>query len=145
MLYTAHIIRAAFSFVFALLGLAGIFVLLGAELMAVVQILIYSGGVIILLVFSIMLTKRRGGKRLLAFNKNEVFASIVTLALAFALGLQYYQTDLEREVLPTASNQVGAIGVAFLTDHLIAFEVVAYLLLVALVGAAYLAKKSENL
>ena len=58
MLITRNIIRAAFALVISLLGIAAIYVLLNAELMAVVQILIYAGGIIVLLIFGIMLTKR---------------------------------------------------------------------------------------
>ncbi|MEQ8580593.1 MAG: NADH-quinone oxidoreductase subunit J [Marinoscillum sp.] len=145
LLFTNNIIRAAFAFVISLLGLAAVYVLLHAELMAVVQIMIYAGGVIVLLIFGIMLTKRVSEAGVFTQHRGVVLGGAVSTVFflllvkwILAAGLKWPNVEV------SGQDQVRKIGILFLTDHLIAFEVIAFLLLVALVGAAFLAKKSGN-
>lgn len=145
MLFTKNIIRAAFAFAVSLLGMAAIYVLLHAELMAVVQIMIYAGGVIVLLLFGVMLTKRKKTEGVFTKHR-DVALGIGLVMVLFSLLVGWIGASGLRwksaEVL--AQNQVKEIGVFFLTDHLLSFEIVAFLLLVVLVGAALLAKNSGN-
>lgn len=146
LIFTSNIIRAAFALVISLLGVAAIFVLLNAEYMAVVQILIYAGGVIVLLIFGIMLTKRIEKDGVFTGHRGEVIGAGTAFALLILLANMVYTSGLVWNAQePTSFDQVEKIGQLFLTDHLIAFELVAFVLLVALVGAAYLAKKANNL
>lgn len=146
LVFTQNIIRAAFALVVSLLGIAAIFVLLNAEYMAVVQILIYAGGVIVLLIFGIMLTKRIEKEGVYTEHREVVVGTVAFFALLGLLGRMIYNSTANWEVKEMEPvDQVEQIGVLFLTDHLIAFELVAFILLVALVGAAFLAKKSNNL
>lgn len=145
MLFTSNIIRAAFAFAMALLGMAGLYVLLNAELMAVVQIMIYAGGVIVLLLFGVMLTKRKKTEGVFTKHRDVALGVGLVMVLFSLLVGWIGQSGLEwKESEPITQNQVTEIGILFLTDHLISFEIVAFLLLVVLVGAALLAKKSGN-
>lgn len=141
---TKNVIHAAYALALVLIGIAGIYVLLNAELLAVVQILLYAGGVVILLVFGVMITSRLRGERLLSESKNVVLGAALTI-LIFA-GLSYLIANHSFSgVLPSQKqDQVKQIGISFLTQHIVAFELIAFVLLVALVGAAYLAKVSRN-
>lgn len=145
LVFTSDIIRAAFALVVTLLGLAAMYVLLNAELMAVVQILIYAGGVIVLLIFGIMLTRRIGTDGVFSGHRNVVLGAGLSFVFFAMLVRWIGSSGLQWTASPDQEvDQVRTIGIAFLTDHLVAFEIVAYLLLVALVGAAYLAQKSNN-
>lgn len=145
LLFTKDVIRAAFAFVTTMLGIAALYVLLNAEVAAVVQLLIYAGGVIVLLIFGIMLTKRSGNEGISTLHRNVWVANLVVL-VAFGLLAKWILTSelMVEQGIANTQNQVNQIGVLFLTDHIIAFEIVAVLLLVALVGAAFLAKKSSS-
>ncbi|MEQ8471596.1 MAG: NADH-quinone oxidoreductase subunit J [Marinoscillum sp.] len=146
LIFTRNIIRAAFALVIAFLGLAAIYVLLNAELMAVVQILIYAGGVVVLLIFGIMLTKRMNQEGVFSGHRNTLLGGLiflVVLGFLMALITSSGLTWASQESLP--SDQVRTVGIMFLTDYLLGFEIIAFLLLVALVGSAYLAKKSGNI
>lgn len=146
MLFTKDIIRAAFALVLTLLGLAALFVLLHAEYMAVVQILIYAGGVIVLLIFGVMLTKRISDEGVFTGHRNVVLSVLVALVLLGVLVKLIAVSGLEWSgEAGAAGDQVKLLGQSFLTTHLVAFELVAFVLLVALVGAAFLAKKSNNI
>lgn len=145
LVFTKNIIRAAFAFTVSLLGLAAIYVLLNADFMAAVQIMIYAGGIVVLLIFGVMLTKR--STKFGVFTEHHfVFPAIVVVAamtifLVKAISESSFSWD-EQDV--AAISQTKKIGVLYLTDHLIAFELIAFLLLMALVGAAFLAKKADQ-
>ena len=145
MLITRNIIRAAFALVISLLGIAAIYVLLNAELMAVVQILIYAGGIIVLLIFGIMLTKRVSDEGVISEHRNVILGSALAAILLGLITWGIFQSGLVWEGEPNTVDQVRAIGISFMTDYLLSFEVIAFLLLVALVGASYLAKRSGNI
>tara|TARA_Y100001949_G_scaffold86396_1_gene73078 strand:+ start:592 stop:1092 length:501 start_codon:yes stop_codon:yes gene_type:complete len=145
MLITRNIIRAAFALVISLLGIAAIYVLLNAELMAVVQILIYAGGIIVLLIFGIMLTKRVSDEGVVSEHRNVILGSALATILLGLITWGIFQSGLVWEGKPNTVDQVRAIGISFMTDYLLSFEVIAFLLLVALVGASYLAKRSGNI
>ncbi|WP_170148151.1 NADH-quinone oxidoreductase subunit J family protein [Marinoscillum furvescens] len=143
-LFTGNIVRSAFALVVSLLGVAALYVLLQAEVMAVVQLLIYAGGIIVLLLFGIMLTRRLSEEGVFAGHRGVVIGALMALMLFGMLVRLILGSGLEFETAAPVTDQVAHVGIAFLTDHIVAFELVAYLLLVALVGAAFLAKKSDK-
>lgn len=141
---TKNIIHAAYALALTLIGVAGVYVILNADFLAVVQILLYAGGVVILLAFGVMMTNRLRGQKVLTGSKNRWIGGLI--AITSFIGLSHLFSGVK---LPTLNgtfqtDQVKQIGVALLTDHLVAFELIAFVLLVALVGAAYLAKMSTN-
>lgn len=146
LIFTNNVIRAAFALVVALLGVAAMYVLLHAEFMAVVQILIYAGGIIVLLIFGIMLTNRSEKEGVYTGHRRVVVGvGVVAIFLGLLIKMIYTSMDSLELAQEQTVVEIGRIGVLFLTDHLIAFELVAFVLLVALVGAAFLAKKSNNI
>jgi len=143
MIFTKNLAHAAYALCLTLIGIAGIYVLLAAELLAVVQIMLYAGGVVILLAFGIMMTNRLKGDKVLSDSRNQILGAIISIAV-FA-GLCYLISSWSISLPePSDQNQVKAIGLAFLTDHIVAFELIAFILLVAFVGAAYLSKNAAN-
>ncbi|MFY0605139.1 MAG: NADH-quinone oxidoreductase subunit J [Cyclobacteriaceae bacterium] len=145
LIFSKDVVRSAFAFVITLLGLSAFYVLLNAELMAIVQILIYAGGMIVLIIFGIMLTKRTTSEGVMTGHRNVWIAGAIGLLSFGLLSKWILESGLTFSIAESIEvDQVSTIGVLFLTDHIIAFEVVAILLLVALVGATYLAKKSSE-
>ncbi len=143
-LWTKNVIHAVYSLALVLVSLAGIYVLLNAELLAIVQILLYAGGVVILLVFGVMMTSRMKGRTLATKSKNSLVALILSVAIFTSLSFVFSEVSFSERIELHQPNQVEDIGISFLTDHIVAFELIAFILLVALVGAAYLAKISSN-
>lgn len=141
---TKNVIHAAYALALTLISIAGIYVLLNAELLAVVQILLYAGGVVVLLVFGVMITNRRKGSVLISESKNVFVGAVLSLGV-FAL-LCYLLAAIPKTDISagTEKNQIESIGILFLTEHIVAFELIAFVLLVALVGASYLAKMSTD-
>ncbi|MGG4265399.1 NADH-quinone oxidoreductase subunit J [Peribacillus simplex] len=138
------VMHMVIALVFTFLSIAGIYMILSAEFVAIVQILIYSGAITIVMLFGIMLTKHqeidepaKGG-----WGKLSLLAAIAGFAVAVYLGI--YNLDIP--VQPTALHEENTkqIGIELFSKYVIPFEVMSVLLLVALVGAIVLAKKDDE-
>ena len=143
-LFTKNLIHAALMLVVVLLSIAAIYVIYSALFLAVVQILVYAGGIVVLLAFGIMLT-RRSDKEKLVSGFHLVFPGMVIFVLVAGIFTYIAGSRSFRNFsYESQQDQVRQIGMAFMTDYILAFELVAYLLLVVLIGAAYLAKQSRS-
>ena len=141
-LFAKNVVHAVFLLVLVFLGIAGVFIISNAEFVGVTQIMIYIGGVLILMMFGIMLTHRIDGKKLESENRRVITASLLGLGL---LGILLYPLKngfplFEGQKINSSELTVTEnIGVHLMTSELIALEVTAVLLLMALIGAAYIA------
>lgn len=138
-LFVKNVFHAAMLLIVCLLALAGVFVLYHAEFIAVTQILIYAGGMLVLITFGIMLTSRMAGKQLMVTNQYVFGASLISVFLAALLiKLLTEQTFYKHPVTAESSsyNSINQIGILLMSDYAFAFEVSGVLLLVALLGAA---------
>jgi NADH:ubiquinone oxidoreductase subunit 6 (subunit J) len=127
----------------ALVATAGIFLSLDAEFIAAVQILLYAGGVITVVVFAIVVTERLVGERL-AHTSRRVIAGGVTSAALLAVilrALSRARLDIPRP--PLTADLTRQIGTSLLTRFVLPFELLAVLLLVGLLGASYFARPEE--
>ncbi|HEV8338653.1 MAG TPA: NADH-quinone oxidoreductase subunit J [bacterium] len=138
---SGNVVRAAMSLIPSFLGVTGLFVLLGAEFVAGIQILIYAGAIAVLILFVIMLTEGGTGLAIRQLNEQRLPGIVVAGALTAGFVVLVVRTawPLAAGALP-ASN-VTAIGTAFLTDFILAFEISSLVLLVSLVGALVIARK----
>ena len=144
LIFTENLIHAAFLLALCLLSIAGFYVIYNASFLAVIQILIYAGGILILIAFGIMLTNRSPDGKVTVGYHLLFFGSLVTLGMALLIyALVGSSTIGPKEVLQT-TGQVKEIGIRFLTQYILAFELIAFLLLVVLVGASHSGKKSHN-
>ncbi len=146
-LFSKNLIYGAFALFVAFLGVAALYVLAGADFLAVSQIMIYVGGILVLLIFGIMLTqKKEKSNDSTRHNRIEVpitrkIWGFLTGAGLFALLVKVIMSSdfkMAGEEMSTKST-IKTIGVELMTSHLLPFEIAAILLLVALIGAAYLA------
>lgn len=140
-----NIVRTAVALLFALLGVAGLFFLLNAEFLAAVQLVVYVGGTLILIVFGVMLTSTSPfarfnptrGQVVLAIALGIVLVTTVVLAIPYGgppAGMTAHSIGADQ------SNPVRSLGVALLGDYLLPFELISVLLLAVMIGAAYLAR-----
>ncbi|OLE62296.1 MAG: hypothetical protein AUG04_10695 [Deltaproteobacteria bacterium 13_1_20CM_2_69_21] len=140
--FSRNIIYSAWAMLFAFLGVAGLYVFLGADFPAVAQVLIYVGGILVLILFAIMLTRQIGGDPRLT---NAHLGLPVGAALAAAtIGMLAYMAVMAPwKTVPVRSYEPvsAALGTAFLTDFLLPFEVASVVLLAALVGSVIIARK----
>lgn len=139
-IFVRNVIRGALLLVLTLLSLAAIFILFGAEFLAVVQILVYAGGIVVLMIFGIMLTKRQGEGNLKSSSQYLLPGILVGGFSLYLLVRVIGQLNVPAREIEVSTTQVQEVGAQLMTTNLVAFELIAYLLLVVLVGAAFLAK-----
>ncbi len=138
--YAKNIVNAAYALFFTLLSMAGIYVLLGADFLAVTQVVIYVGGILVLLLFGVLLTNRRLEQLVLAGGRSYLVGTgLGALLLAFLYAILSLATwsNMPKPPLP---GTTGPLGYLLLRDYLLPFEFSSLTLLAALIGAAYLVR-----
>ena len=139
--FSRNIVYSAFALVGALTGVAGIYVLLAADFVAMVQVLLYVGGVVVLTIFAVMLTQGIGD---VSVSNRE--ASLLAGAAVTALGgaVMLYAI-VATPWLAAAHARITAttygIGNAFLGSYVLPFEIASLLLLTALIGAVVISRQ----
>lgn len=135
------LVHSAFALVFAFSGLAGYYVLLSADFLAAAQVLIYVGGILILILFAVMLTHRIESLDIRSETLQLLPAIAGCGAIVVLMLLAVYRTPWavkEPQVLTQTAQSIGSL---FMTDYLLPFEVASVHLLIALVGAVIIAGK----
>jgi len=141
--FSRNIVHAGFSLLFTLFGVAGLFALLGADFLAVTQVIVYIGGVLVLILFVVMMTRIPRG-----YLPRRGFDHMVPAgALAIVLFALLYKVVTGtgwavREPGP-AHPTISEIGARLMTTHIFPFEFVSLVLLVAMIGAAILIRERE--
>ena len=154
-LLTRNVLYAAFFLLLTLLGVAGLFVLASADFLAVAHIMIYVGGVLVLVIFGVMLTHNAEPTATVSSQTanrvpslNRAGAGLAGAAIATCLFVALY-TLLARANFPLLNEPIGwqstiqTIGKQLMTEYVIPFEIAGILLLAALVGATYLAARNQ--
>jgi NADH:ubiquinone oxidoreductase subunit 6 (subunit J) len=140
---TKNLFHSVLYLALSLTATAGVFLALDAEFLAAVQLLLYAGGVVTIVVFAIVVTERLVGERITQTSRS-LLAGLV-LAGALLLGLLRFlrDADLPVERPAIAVDVTRAIGQVLLTEFVLPFELLAVLLLVGLLGALYFARPEE--
>jgi NADH-quinone oxidoreductase subunit J len=143
--FSRNIVRAAFALLFTFFGVAGLYVLLYADFMAVTQVLIYIGGILVLLLFGVMLTNRSFDVDI----KESALQVLPATLLAGAIGgmLLYSVWNTLWRIAPIGAQPTytgRSIGELMLTTYVLPFEVASVLLLAALIGAAMMARREKT-
>ncbi len=144
-LFSRDIVNMAFWLILSLAGFAGLYLQLGAGFLGFTQVVVYIGGILILMLFGIMLTQRMDvplrERHSWVFVLPGVAAGFLIMGglIFLALGVPWQEVD------PAPAKFVGReIGASFMSTFILPFEAVSILLLVAMVGASYLARGREE-
>ncbi len=137
-------------------GVAGLYAVIGADFIAATQLVVYAGGVVILMLFAIMLTggaaektNRYGLEKIKAMGNGKTFTAAAVSAVVISLVvlkiianyLKHYEVQNLEANLPT----VHKLGVLLATDHILAFEISSVLMLGALIGAAVISRPRKEM
>nr|MEE4268769.1 NADH-quinone oxidoreductase subunit J [Candidatus Krumholzibacteria bacterium] len=139
-----NIVHAGFALLFTLFGAAGLYAWMGADFIAITQLMVYVGGVLVLILFTVMMTRvPQSGRKLHGFD-GLVPPAVIGLAILAVLwkvitGTQWASQGLG-EVQPTTAE----IGVNFMTNYIFPFEFVSLVLLAAMIGAAILIRERKQ-
>jgi len=138
-----NIVHSAVALIPAFLGVTGVYILLGAEFVAGVQVLIYAGAITVLILFVIMLTEGGTGLRLQQRNEQGRIGVAVAAAVAVMVIVGVTRTAWRTAAGALPAYTPGAIGQSFLGTNLLVFEGTSIVLLVSLIGAIIIARKEE--
>lgn len=127
----------------ALTCTAGIFLQLEAEFLAAVQLLLYAGGIVTIVVFAIVVTERLVGERISQTNRHIVAGAIASIAFVAIVINTIAQQPLPAARQPMNVDLTRAIGESVLTRFVLPFELLALLMLAAMLGAVYFARPEE--
>lgn len=141
------IVHAAFGLMAAFLGITGLYFLLGADFVGLAQVIVYVGGILVLLVFGVLMTGKT--RSTLGLEEAPQLGLATAVGGLFFLGmlLAIHGTDFHPRTAPAdPTPTTAAIGRAFLdgNQYLLPFELASVLLLAALVGAAFLARRRRS-
>ncbi|MBZ0178135.1 MAG: NADH-quinone oxidoreductase subunit J [Melioribacteraceae bacterium] len=139
-----NIVHSAFFLLFTLFGIAGLYVLLGADFLAVVQIMVYVGGILILLLFGVMITNKITNVSIKTGTIHIIPAAIVIGLFAGALASIMVKTQWQTESAKIPFTTSYALGKSLITEYVLIFEILGILLLIALIGAASIARREEK-
>lgn len=138
-----NLFHAAIFLAFTLLGVAGIYFFLHAEFLAAVQILLYVGAIMTLVIFAIMLTSRMGDPLIPQANRQKWSVLISLVLLGSVLVPIVWKTPWQLAGVPKITNAV-LLGKVLMGEFVFPFELVSVVLLIALVGAIVIARSDES-
>lgn len=142
--WSRHVIHAALFLILALLAVAGLYLVLLADFLALVQVLVYAGAVAILFLFAMMLTHSPDAAQMLD-NAQRPWAALVSLAVFLVLAFSAYATPWPglRTANPTHVD-FATIGSSLFLDWAVPFEIASLVLLVAMIGAIIIARTEDR-
>ena len=140
-----NLVHSAFALLATFFGVAVFYLLLGADFLAGAQVLIYVGGILVLLLFGVMLTHRIYDMNLRTETFQVVPGAIVAAVVFVSLVTIIYRTPWRKMGMVMEGPTSEHIGRLFLTDYILPFEAASVLLLVALIGAAMIVRRRTDL
>lgn len=138
-----NIVYSAFFLLFTFFGVAGIYVLLGADFVAIVQLIVYVGGILILLLFGVMLTNKITNVEIKSGTIN-IYPAVIGVGLltgsllAALINSNWFTIDG-----PSPEPTTKALGTMLIQEYALVFELLGIILLIALVGAASMARREK--
>ena len=136
-----NLFHSAVFLAFTFIGVAGLYLLLEAEFLAGIQILVYVGAIVTLIVFAIMVSRDLMNPKARTVNRQWGAAAVVAALIFVALVVAVLQVPWGPAAISTQTNLTAALGTAMVGDYLLPFEVISVVLLAALVGSIILARE----
>jgi NADH-quinone oxidoreductase subunit J len=139
-----NMVRAVLWLALTLLGTAALYAQWDEPFLAGVQVLTYVGGVVTLMIFGVMVTRRHENLAAAAENDTDERGLIIALALLVVLGAATWRTPMAEPTAAVTVAGVEPVARALLDEDLLAFELLSVLLLAAIVGAVVLARRTDD-
>jgi NAD(P)H-quinone oxidoreductase subunit 6 len=139
--FSRNIVYSAFSLLGTLMGAAGLYAWLAADFVAVIQILVYIGGILVLIVFAVMLTHRIEDVAVSNRSVGRLPAAIIIGVVGILMGAGVMTARWAQQANPQAEPTTYGIGDAFLGQYILPFELASVVLLVVLIGAVVVSRK----
>ncbi len=139
--FSRNVIYSAFSLLFTFFGVAALYVFLSADFIAVTQVVVYVGGILVLLLFGVMFTNSIMGSEIKSDVLHLFPGTLLLLGIIGSVLYTFYTTHAwTASPTPLQGSIVERIGFETMSRYVLPFEMVSILLLAALIGAAFLAR-----
>ena len=138
-----NLVHAAVCLFFSLFIIAGFYIILYADFLAAVQVIVYVGGILVLIIFGVMLTNKLEKPSINISSMNQFLASALCSTLFILFTFTIYNTNWKISNTAEIQDSSAIIGRLILNEYLLQFEIVSILLLGALIGAATIARKKR--
>ena len=151
-----NLVHAAMLLALSFVAIAGIFILLNAEFLAVIQVLVYVGGVVTLIIFAIMLSESITGRKIATQNRQSVTALGISIVMALVMililnydrngyfvGYDRWAVTFDKNDFPVEDNTL-LIGKSLMSTYTLAFWIASIILMVAMIGALIIARKESD-
>jgi NAD(P)H-quinone oxidoreductase subunit 6 len=138
--FSRNIVHSTFALLGAFMGVVGIYILLAADFVAMVQLLVYVGGILVLTIFAVMLT---AGIADVTVSNRAVGSGSALVTVGVAIAVMLYavvRTPWHQGTVVVPAQTTYGIGNAFLGDYVLPFEVASLVLLAALIGAIVISR-----
>jgi len=140
---STNLIHAVLWLALSLLGTAALYALLAAPFLAGVQVLTYVGGVVTLMIFGVMVTRRHEGAEAPITADSDERGFLAAVAMLAALGIAIWKTDIVLPPQPPPQATTEQLATLLLKDYILPFEALSLLLLAAIIGAVVIARRKE--
>lgn len=145
MVFSKNIVHSAFALMFTLIGVAAIYVLLYADFIAATQLLVYVGGILILILFGVMLTSQDSSKlNFKTVTVNLIPASVLSVGALALLAYLFTTTDWVPRSSSVPEETVSVLGTMLMSDYLLPFMIAGVLLLIAIIGSILMATRLNS-
>ncbi|CUV09265.1 NADH-ubiquinone oxidoreductase chain J [hydrothermal vent metagenome] len=138
-----QLLYSAIALLFTFVGVAGLYIFLWADFIAAVQVVVYVGGILVLIVFGIMLTNKITSVNISHTSVQRGIGATVVLGILAGIGFMIINTPWYQVAATEPAQTTETIGRLLMMDYLLPFEVASLLLLGALIGATTLSRKEE--
>jgi len=138
-----QLLYSAIALLFTFVGVAGLYIFLWADFIAVVQVVVYVGGILVLIVFGIMLTNKITSVNISHTSVQRGIGATVVLGILVGIGFMIIKTPWYQVAATEPAQTTETIGRLLMMDYLLPFEVASLLLLGALIGATTLSRKED--
>ncbi|MBT3663471.1 MAG: NADH-quinone oxidoreductase subunit J [Candidatus Marinimicrobia bacterium] len=138
-----NLLYSAYALLFSFIGVTGLYVFLWADFIAVVQVVVYVGGILILIIFGIMLTNKITSVNISHTSVQKGIGTLAVLGIATLLAYMVFSTPWIELANVEQEETTASIGRLLMMDYLLPFEAASLLLLGALIGATTLSRKED--
>jgi NADH-quinone oxidoreductase subunit J len=143
--FSKNVVHSAFALLFTFFGVAGLYVFLMADFLAITQLLIYVGGILVLLLFGVMLTTKVFDIQVRTGTLHILPATVVVALIATILVVLFWGTEWKMSGAPLdVTSTAPALGEKLLTTYVLPFEIASVVLVVAMIGAAMIARRDRK-
>jgi len=156
--FNRNMVRSIFLFFVTLFAMSGLFIYALADFVAVTQLIVYVGGMLVLMIFAFLLSSKTilntsAAHKTSLIGLHHIPGMIISLLFFLILFVTIYQANPEEiswirnagnNTLVASDNTIHAIGINLMTRYLIPFEIISVLLMMALIGAAHLARRTKK-